>query len=232
MIKNSNRFRAIIFDIDNTLYSNIMMLLRTPLRYVFSVKWVYQYYCMRKKLRKTLSRVEKKDKELFEKLSVELFMEQTGLSQSLSNYILNHKIKDMWINGLKKTPLRMGMRKLIYDLYNHNYKLGIVSDFMAYDKLENWGLLPYFQSIVSSDQYGYFKPDDFLFNTAANELQIANNDCLYIGNHVLYDGYGALYANMDCLIFSSFFNRIQNKEYKSIHFIRSIEDIYHYLNLS
>ncbi len=231
MIKNSSRFKAIIFDIDNTLYSNTVMLLCAPFRYMFSSKWIYHYYCMRRKLRKTLENNNETNQEFFEKLSLELFIEQTGASKCLSEYILEHRIKHMWINGLKRTPLRMGMRTLIGDLYHHNYKLGIISDFMAYDKLQNWQLLPYFQSVISSEQYGYFKPHRFLFDTAATQLGVANDECLYIGNHIFYDGYGALQANMKCLIFSSPFSIQQHKKYKSIHFIQSVKDIYRYLEL-
>lgn len=228
MIPNTKAIKAIIFDIDGTLYSNLQMLLNAPMLYLTSLQWIFPYARMRKQLRKELQDKADSSQHYLNKRALELFSQEIKNTREVAQYILVNKIQKNWINGLKKTPLRPGMRKLIADLYLKKYKLGILSDFSAYEKLKNWNILHYFQCVISAEEYGTFKPDTKLFTQAAEQLNVRNEECLYIGNHVKYDGFGALNAGMSNAIFQ---DGILRKKREGIHFIRKVQDIYTYLGL-
>ncbi len=231
MYAMNKNIKAIIFDVDGTLYSNLAMLFGAPLRYACSLRWFYHYSRMRGRLRRYLMTSQRHSKEFMESKSIEFFSKEIQKDEESAKRLLHEKIEKVWIAGLKKTSLRKGIRELIDDLHKKDFKLGVLSDFPAHEKLKNWGLFEKFDSIVSAEDHGRLKPDPYLFRLASKELGVRDDECVYVGNHVRYDGEGASQAGMENLIFADNPLLRMLRPRKNIRFIQSVKDIYSYLEI-
>jgi len=79
------------------------------------------------------------------------------------------------------------------------YKLGLVSDaqwVFTKAELEMTGLVPFFDVIVVSSNYGYRKPDPSLFNHALATLAIYPAEAVYVGDTIERDICGAQRAGV------------------------------------
>ncbi len=79
------------------------------------------------------------------------------------------------------------------------YKLGVISNGTYSDqifKLEHNNIIQFFEPIIISEKTGFSKPAKKIFSLAANEVQKAASDCMYIGNSHEFDYQGSLNAGM------------------------------------
>jgi putative hydrolase of the HAD superfamily len=73
----------------------------------------------------------------------------------------------------------------------------------ARGELHKVGLLDYFDPIVISGDYGYRKPDRRLFQLALDEMGVAAENAVYVGNDMHRDIFGAREAGMTTVLFES-----------------------------
>jgi putative hydrolase of the HAD superfamily len=86
------------------------------------------------------------------------------------------------------------------------FPLAIVSDGQsswARGELHKVGLTEYFRSIVVSGDHGFRKPDPRLFQFALDEIGVAAENTIYVGNDMHRDIYGAHEAGMMTIMFDS-----------------------------
>ena len=198
--------KAVIFDIDGTLYTNYVMLWKTPLLYIRNILWILRFAKMRKKLRAHLdvlpAEMSTKERlETFHKVGLSLFAKESKLPEDAAKYALQKHIYKLWINAVQYVPLRIGMRNLLGELRRKGIKLGILSDFQAREKIEAWGLSPYFDSVVCAEDLGILKPNLDIFHYTFSTLNIKPQETVFVGNHLMYDGIGASIAGMESLLF-------------------------------
>jgi putative hydrolase of the HAD superfamily len=83
-------------------------------------------------------------------------------------------------------------RHVLQDLTRH-YRLGIVSNF--YGNLSavcrEAGLDEYFQTIIDSEVVGHLKPSPEIFHAALNDLQVAPQQAVFVGDSLYRDMGGA-----------------------------------------
>lgn len=228
---NNSKFKAIIFDIDGTLYSNFMMFCAFPQIYIRNILWFMKFNKMRKKLRYHLKKTmvgtisDKYFHQLYD-LSAGLFGQEAQCSKREASFLLQKHIYDAWIYGLSKTPLRYGMRLLLGNLFRQGIKLGILSDFTPKPKIEQWGIGAYFDVVISAEDYGIFKPDKRIFLETCALMECKPEEVLYVGNHINYDGIGATNAGIKSLIFhrkSSMTKYVEN--IRDVLFIKNIHGL-------
>ncbi|MBR4987379.1 MAG: HAD family hydrolase [Methanocorpusculum sp.] len=83
-----------------------------------------------------------------------------------------------------------GVHELLTELKADGYKLGIVTDAYSYGaekRLEVTGLSDYFDVVVSYDMTGYKKPHHDPFEYALSLLECAPHDVLYVGDSIRRD---------------------------------------------
>jgi HAD superfamily hydrolase (TIGR01509 family) len=91
------------------------------------------------------------------------------------------RLRELWAITHQQVELAPGVRQLLPQLHAAGYLLGVAS---ASDRkwIERWmlafGLLPYFQSIASSDDVRHNKPAPDVYLFAANQLGVAPENCL------------------------------------------------------
>ena len=66
-------------------------------------------------------------------------------------------------------------------------------------KIDVMGLTPLFDAIVLSGEVGVHKPDRRVFDYAAQQLGVANGDCVFVGDNPDADITGALNAGMEAV---------------------------------
>ena len=84
--------------------------------------------------------------------------------------------------------------------------LAAVSDgqvLWAYPELRSAGLEQYFSCILVSGDFGFRKPDVRLFETVLDQLDLAANEALFVGNDMFRDIYGAHEVGMKTVFFKS-----------------------------
>lgn len=228
---NSNvaqrKYKAIIFDIDGTLYDNFFMYLSAPFIYIRHAFWFRHFMKMRRKLRAYMSEIirDSNTKSILDmtniimEKSVEMFSEETGLPLHAAKIILEKCVYTSWIQGVKRVPLRIGMRKILRRLIDNGVKVGVLSDFRVDEKIDYWNLDIYLSAKVCSENHGIFKPDKNIFQLTCDQLGVSLEETVFVGNHLHYDGIGAAKAGMQSLLFYN--NVFRNRELRLEHNIIS-----------
>ena len=118
---------------------------------------------------------------------------------------LHHAIamNDLYWNTLiaaaKPTP---GIMECLSSLKEKGYILGVGTD-MTVDyqlkKLVSLQMLPYFDFIVSSEEVNVEKPHEKLFTCCAQKANVPVEECLFIGDSLKKDYYGSYHAGMQAL---------------------------------
>jgi putative hydrolase of the HAD superfamily len=94
----------------------------------------------------------------------------------------------------------------VLDILRERYPLALVTDAQtahARAELHQVGLLDYFDPIVVSGDHGYRKPDPRLFRLALDQLGVAAQNALYVGNDMRTDIFGAREVGMTTVMFDS-----------------------------
>ena len=94
----------------------------------------------------------------------------------------------------------------VLDVLREHYPLAVVTDAQstyARGELRRVGLLGYFDPIIVSGDHGYRKPDRRLFQLALDGMGVAAQNCLYVGNDMHRDIYGAREAGLTTVMFNS-----------------------------
>ena len=97
------------------------------------------------------------------------------------------------------------VQKVISDLYQKGYKIGLVSNGKTPFQEHNFyalGLTQYFSTIIVSEAIGSRKPDKEIFAYACNQLNCSPSDCIFIGDNPKADIEGAKNVGMKTIFFN------------------------------
>lgn len=92
-------------------------------------------------------------------------------------------------------------RDTLEHIKDKKYRLALVSNFdyapTAYMLLEKFGIKGFFEVIIISEEIGWRKPKDIIFQTAINKLDIKVPEALFIGDNYGADVVGSKNLGMD-----------------------------------
>ncbi len=135
-------------------------------------------------------------------LRYQLLLEQSGLP-------LGHALpmsELYWDTLIRSAAPFPGLSACLADLVAAGFTLGIGTD-MTIDyqlkKLSSLGLLSFFRFIVSSEEVNAEKPDERLFLTCAAKAGAAPHECLFIGDSLQKDVLGAKSTGMETIWFGA-----------------------------
>ena len=107
-----------------------------------------------------------------------------------------------WNTLIAAAELEPGCREALEGLKQAGYILGVGTN-MTLDwqlvKLEKLGLLPLMSFVVSSEEAGVEKPDARLFALCAQKAGVRPEECLFVGDSLKSDVLGAENAGMQAL---------------------------------
>ncbi len=104
-----------------------------------------------------------------------------------------------WALFVQKVVYRYPESEAVLRELSGRYRLGIVSNGASatqWGKLHTSGLAGYFETVVISGDVGIEKPDPEIFRIALAKMRLSADEAVFIGDHPLCDGIGALDAGM------------------------------------
>ncbi|MBQ7158843.1 MAG: HAD family hydrolase, partial [Treponema sp.] len=93
------------------------------------------------------------------------------------------------------------------------YRLALLSDFPPSQKGDTWGLLPYCELVMGTEEIGALKPSKYPFGVLAQSLGVDLSEILYVGNSIRYDVIGAKRAGMKAAYLLSGWRRFFRKKH-------------------
>lgn len=185
--------QAVIFDLDNTILD------RTATFGSFVKQYVAHYlgHVDQEQSAEICDRIivldqdgYKDKRELFAELREVLpWMQKPELSELLA-YYETHYVSNAHL---------MADAVEVLSYLRDKYKLGMITNgrtLIQYGKIERLGLRPYFDRIVVSEEAGVKKPDARIFEQAVQQLELAPECCIYVGDHPANDIEGASRAGL------------------------------------
>lgn len=182
--------KAVVFDVDGTLYSNTKMYLRSALFALGNLSLLKAFTKTRKELR-NLHNIDD-----FYSIQAALVGQKLGLSKDDAYALIQDKIYTEWeacLKGIKPYPY---VRECVTTLRMSGLKTGLISDFPLGNKIEYLGLEGLWDEAFTTEAIGKLKPDRASFDLMAEKLNCRLNEIIYVGNSYSYDIIGAKNAGM------------------------------------
>jgi putative hydrolase of the HAD superfamily len=111
-------------------------------------------------------------------------------------------LDDYLANSSRHAVAMAGMDNLLSALRSRGLKLGIVSNgetALQWSNIDALGLRERMDVVLISETEGLRKPDAALFRRAAERLEMAASDCLFVGDNPVVDVLGARGAGMQAV---------------------------------
>ena len=193
---------VIAFDIDGTLYPSWALNVRAVTYFLRNLKFFLSFNKVRRQLHKTAPVAD------FYEYQARLLAIELDCSVQKAKEDIQRIVYD----GLKPVFERIKpfsyVRELFQKLKDAGYRLAILSDFPPSQKGSMWGLLPYCEVVLGTEEIGALKPSKYPFGIMARVLNVAESEILYVGNSVRYDVIGARNAGLKCAYLLSWWRRI------------------------
>jgi FMN phosphatase YigB (HAD superfamily) len=202
----SARLRAIIFDIDGTLYHQgalrremALRLLRGhaghPIRGLRTLRILRAY-----RRAQELLRLEKASSDLAE-AQIRLTCERTGLERPVVAACVAQWIEQEPLLCLKQF-IRPGLLDFVKGCRARGLRLGALSDYPAEAKLQALDLRELFDVVLcaQSSLIGVFKPHPLGLKRTLEQLGASAGETLYVGDRVEVDAAAAAAAGIACAI--------------------------------
>jgi len=195
--------KAIIFDVDNTLYD-------AKQYYLGAFKEISEYLSKKHEISK---------QKILNKL-MNLWIKKTSMYSRLFDDVLNaFNLEDELENVIKIFNNYNGKLKpypdviqTLKELKKRNYKLGVVTDGNVERQKRKLGLLgivDFFYVIVFTKELDNPKPSEIPFQEAINKLKVIPQNSFYVGDNPLIDFEGAKKVGMKTV-------RLLKGEFKNI----------------
>jgi len=192
------RLKAVVFDIDGTLYPNYRMYFRSIPFFLRNIHLIREFNEVRKDIRNERPITD------FYGRQAELLAERLSIDIEKSRSIIDGKIYAEWSSSVFKAIQPFAhVKSTLSALRSEGYLLGALSDFPVEDKLVMLGLDSCWDYSVSSETVGYLKPAPESFIHTARQLKVDPSEVLYVGNNYTYDVLGAVNAGMHAAHISS-----------------------------
>ena len=225
--------RAVLFDLDNTLTHRDQSILA----YSQHLANTYQQQLQQVEISQIQSIIRRIDnggypkKELLTHpsiaASVAYALQQELNWNSLPDF---EELTQFWFQQFGLSAVAMpGANSLLAELKQQGYKLAVVSNGGHATRLtilQGLGFSHYFDEIISSELVGISKPNPEIFLHTSRQLDVAPQNCLFIGDHPVNDIQGATLAGMKALWLKGFH---EAEDHKSMNTIQNLAEIKQYL---
>ena len=204
-----NRFEAVCFSVDGTLYPKWMMNLCLMKTVYPSPLLAYRYSRFRSSMRshpEILTDPPNREGFLQRQAISILRSSKKAIDQSAITGI-NEQIKrqfhSVWSNPrLKLTPFPY-VRETFLAIRSMGLKIGILSDFPLGTKLQLMGIDDLIDVAICSEESGYLKPHPAPFELICSRLEVQGTSILYVGDSYPKDILGAAGVGMTtCLVYA------------------------------
>lgn len=208
-------FKAIVFDLDNTLINRKKMLEK------FSTQFLDKHFSKASVIERSrmleVIRIADRDgyvdkRDLFVELSETLSWETKPILDELLTY---------WYDQFPKCAEPMeGVYQVLDEIKDRQVKLGLITNGLISVqncKIDQVKIRHYFDVIMVSEEMGINKPDTRIFHTTLQRLEVDPCDAIYVGDHPINDIQGSRNAGMHSVWLQGFMDwvpSINEAEYK------------------
>ncbi|MEE0998395.1 MAG: HAD family hydrolase [Treponemataceae bacterium] len=189
-LKSHSEIKAVVFDIDGTLYPNSRLYKKMWFYFLKNLRFFMKYNKVRRVLHKTAVLPD------FFEYQGRMLAAEMNISKEKAKSLIEEKV----YKGLE--PFFVNLKPFNYvketfeNFKSANIKLGILSDFPPEQKKDIWGTAPLCDVIMGSEQCGALKPSIYTFGTLIKKLDLPAENILYVGNSISSDVKGAKSAGM------------------------------------
>lgn len=222
--------RAIIFDLDDTLYQE-MQFVRAGFRRVAS--YISQKYNLNQK--KAYGALLKALKERGRGKVFDIALETLGLPNKKKTVL---KMVSMYRYQDSKLVLYSEAREVLLNLKDKQYRLGLITDGNARvqrHKVELLGLEYFFDCMIFSREYGIKneKPSLMIFKKCLHKLRVEPGESILVGDNLYKDFISAKKLGICTLrvMRGQFKDVVLNKEYEADYRVNSLKKIFHIINI-
>ena len=187
--------KAIVFDLDGTLYSNKFLTLNA-MRYNLN-----QLFTVRKlmKIRKKLRGIDYESSENYYKTLAEEVSKVTNKKiPDIKKWYIEDFVRRFVKLIRERYKPRVRLNELLDTLKSKNIKLAVFSDYpLVKERIESLSVnTDYFDMMVSSEDYGVLKPSARPLVDIADKLSLKTSEVLVVGDKDDTDGESAKLAEM------------------------------------
>ena len=198
----SREFRAVFFDVDDTLFdreraqhlmAHRMMAERPELLGGFDAERVVQAFLESDRISEEEYTLDV-SADQFRARRMQAFLALLGLSDAHWN-----GLAEMYVTVYPTLDAPVTGARAVIEYLADRCRLGVISNGLAdvqYTKLDALGIRERFECVVLSGELGVGKPSPGIFTHAASLLGAAPGDCIYIGDSYADDVLGAKGAGM------------------------------------
>jgi HAD superfamily hydrolase (TIGR01549 family) len=120
--------------------------------------------------------------------------------------------------------------KTLKKLRERGYRLGLVSNLcclaeLVYANLERFGVLAHFDQAVFSCEIGWRKPSPRIFEAICTKMNIAPNECLFVGDRLIEDVYAPQKLGMGAILTHEFRQEIPDGTVQPDGIIRRLDQL-------
>ena len=200
--------KAVAFDIDGTLYPSFSLYIRIIPYIIRHFRFYIHYNRVRRIMHRTAPLPD------FYEYQGRLMAEELGCSSLRARAMIKLIAYDGLRPYFEKIKPFKHVNETFKTLHEKGYKIALLSDFPPDQKGEIWGLIPYCDLILGSEEIGALKPSKYPFGVMAMALELEPHQILYVGNSVHFDVRGANNAGMKSAVIASPLKRIFSKKIK------------------
>ena len=194
---------VVAFDIDGTLYPSWSLNVRLLPYVLRHLSFYLKYNKVRQRLHTTAPLADFYGYQA-RLLADELHCGVEEAKQQIQTIVYDG-LKPFFVRSIK--PFRH-VHETFARLKESGYRIAILSDFPPAQKGDLWGLLPYCDAVLGSEEIGALKPSKYPFGMLAKKLGVPESRILYVGNSVRYDVIGANNAGMKSAYLLPFWRKI------------------------
>ena len=184
-ILNLGEIDAVAFDIDGTLYRNIVFYAKVLPHYLKHWHFFIKFNKVRKLLRAD-KRNENGYNDLF-RTQLGFLAKELGCTMEEAEKQLNEIVYEGLRPFFEKMNACHGAPELIHRLKAAGLKIALLSDFPPEQKGDIWGIKKDCDLLLSSELIGALKPSAKPFLELSEKLEVPVERILYIGNSHMYD---------------------------------------------
>ncbi len=204
---DQNEIKALIFDVDGTLYRQAPVrrkmalrlaarALKHPREMVDVFRALHTYGSAQEGMRQGCADCNSLSEE-----QIRRACRSSGISESIMACHVSTWMEQAPLD-LLAPAMRDGVLELLQDAKNRSVRLAVWSDYPAMSKLKAMGLDLMFDAVISaqSNEVQRFKPDPRGMEILLDRLGVNRNQALYIGDRLEVDGVAATRAGVRCVI--------------------------------
>ena len=189
--------RAVVFDIDGTLYPIRRIALRSLPLISSHLRLFYAFARARQALRR------ERPGAALRRRQAELVARSLGIDAGAAARRIEQVVYGQWPRCFGRLRPYAGVAETLAGLRREGLRLGVVSDSpFTREKLTALGLHTGWDAIVSADEAGALKPNPEPFLRISELLGVAPGEVLFVGNSYHRDVIGAHRAGMQAAHFT------------------------------